>query len=138
MTTIARVILVAVLACASGCARPDWIQDTLVTVDVTGTWVRSEGALIELKLEQQGAKVTGSMLWRGGGVTASGALSGAVEGTVAGDVFRFRQTSGTNLAVNGEMTVSGDEMTGYMVSLAAGRTPTLLRRVNSPAPPRSQ
>ena len=138
MNTITRVILATALALGSGCAKPDWIQQTLVTVDVTGTWVRSEGALIELTLEQQGTKVTGSMLWRGGGVTASGALSGAVEGTVAGDVFRFKQTSGTNLAVNGEMTVSGDEMTGYMVSLAAGRTPTLLRRVNSSPPPRSQ
>jgi len=36
MNTITRVILVAVLAFGSGCAKPDWIQQTLVTVDVTG------------------------------------------------------------------------------------------------------
>ena len=23
---------------AAGCARPDWIEQTLVTVDVTGVW----------------------------------------------------------------------------------------------------
>ncbi len=38
MNTIGRVILVAMLAFGFGCARPDWIQDTLVTVDVTGVW----------------------------------------------------------------------------------------------------
>ena len=38
MKTIAWGILVAALACVSGCARPDWIEQTLVTVDVTGTW----------------------------------------------------------------------------------------------------
>jgi len=35
---IARMILVAALVCGSGCARSDWIDRTLVTVDVTGTW----------------------------------------------------------------------------------------------------
>ena len=38
MRTIAWAILVAALAGGSGCARPDWIEQTLVTVDVTGTW----------------------------------------------------------------------------------------------------
>jgi len=32
------VLVAAVLACSSGRAKPDWIQQTLVTVDVTGTW----------------------------------------------------------------------------------------------------
>jgi hypothetical protein len=36
MNTIARVIFVAMLAFGSGCAKPDWIQQTLVKVDVTG------------------------------------------------------------------------------------------------------
>ena len=44
MNTIARVILVAVLAFGSGCAKPDWIEQTLVTVDVTGTWQSTEGS----------------------------------------------------------------------------------------------
>jgi hypothetical protein len=34
--TIALALL-ATLALGSGCAKPDWIQQTLVTVDVTGT-----------------------------------------------------------------------------------------------------
>jgi hypothetical protein len=44
MKTIARLILMAVLACGSGCAKSDWIQQTLVTVDVTGTWQSTEAA----------------------------------------------------------------------------------------------
>src|SRR5262245_25332992 len=32
------VLVAAVLACSSGRAKPDWIRQTLVTVDVTGTW----------------------------------------------------------------------------------------------------
>ena len=66
MKTIAWGILVAALACGSGCARPDWIEQTLVTVDVTGTWqgsvVHASGiALYELTLEQQGPKVKGRL-----------------------------------------------------------------------------
>jgi len=41
------ILVAAVLACASGCAKSDWIQRTLVTGDVTGTWVGySTGRLI--------------------------------------------------------------------------------------------
>jgi hypothetical protein len=36
MKRIARVLVATALALTSGCARPDWIQDTVVTVDVTG------------------------------------------------------------------------------------------------------
>src|SRR5439155_16121440 len=49
---------------AAGCARPDWIEQTLVTVDVTGVWrgtylrVGGSGNL-ELTLQQSGPKVTG-------------------------------------------------------------------------------
>ena len=61
MNTIALVILVAVLALGSGYAKSDWIQQTLVTADVTGTWVGRGGALVP-KLEQQGSKITGPIL----------------------------------------------------------------------------
>jgi hypothetical protein len=44
--------LLATLALGSGCAKPDWIQQTLVTVDVTGTWRSTEGGLLQLDLEQ--------------------------------------------------------------------------------------
>jgi len=49
--------MVVVTMLASGCTKPDWIQQTLVTVDVTGTWVVTEGPRVELKLEQRGSKV---------------------------------------------------------------------------------
>jgi hypothetical protein len=38
MRTIAGLLLAATLAFGSGCARSDWIDRTLVTVDVTGVW----------------------------------------------------------------------------------------------------
>src|SRR5262252_7311213 len=60
-----RLMLVVALS-VSGCAKPDWIQQTLVTVDVTGTWVGSCAGtgqytipLIEMTLEQRGPRVTG-------------------------------------------------------------------------------
>jgi len=68
-------------------AKSDWIQQTLVTVDVTGTWRSTEGVLVELLLEQQGSKVTGS-------IRRGSAWDGAIVGTVGGDLFRFKQTSG--------------------------------------------
>jgi len=37
-----------------------------------------------------------------------GSNQGPIEGTVAGDVFRFKQTNGP---FRGEMTVAGEEMT---------------------------
>jgi hypothetical protein len=37
MKTMALALVGVTLVLASCCARPDWIQQTLVTVDVTGT-----------------------------------------------------------------------------------------------------
>src|SRR5262245_1265946 len=102
MTTrlMSLVLVMAMLAIGSGCAKSDWIQQTLVTVDVTGTWRPATGVTLTLVLEQQGSRVTGTML-----VPASSSSTGtAIEGTIAGDVFRFRQVTGT--ALTGEMTVS--------------------------------
>ena len=121
---IIALVLANALASASGCARPDWIQQTLVTVDVTGVWSgevlsRSTGggtaqsSSVSFTLDQKGSRVTGSFQ-----VSTSGAAifqylgakrSGPIEGTVAGDVFSFTQMEG---GVNGELTVSGDEMAG--------------------------
>jgi len=136
MKAVAGALVAAALAFGFGCARPDWIEQTLVTVDVTGMW-RDSGGTIDLTLEQQGSKVTGSMIWRGSFISASGTISGAIEGSVAGDVFLFKQTGGPSIGVNAEMTVSGDEMAGN-VRWAAGRRDLVLRRVDSPAPPRPQ
>ena len=149
MTITTKVLFAAVLAFGSGCARSDWIDRTLVTVDVTGAWTGKAyiphavtGLIVDvrLELEQQGPKVKGSIRPRGSIPWRSldrSSTAGPIEGSVAGDVFRFKQTSGPSIAVNGEMTVSGDEMTGN-VRWAAGRRDLVLRRVDSPAPPSPQ
>ena len=128
-------VLVAVLVVGSGCAKSDWIQQTLVTVDVTGAW-QGPGGNFELALEQHGPKVTGSMVWRAG---VLGRLAGAIEGNIAGDVLRFKQTSGTDPRVFGEMTVNGDEMTGALETVSYGSrgSNAVLRRVGSSARPTS-
>jgi hypothetical protein len=140
MTAMARGILVVTLACAAGCARPDWIEQTLVTVDVTGTWHGAVGgtgqqpALYELVLEQQGPTVKGSVR-RSGQLpfsSSSGSFSAPVEGTVAGDLFSFKQTNGV---FRGETTVSGDEMTGEVSFY--GTLPITLKRVHSSSSPRA-
>ena len=131
-SSIILILMVSVVV-SVGCAKSDWIQQTLVTVDVTGTWRSTEGGLIELKLEQQGSKVSGSS--RGlGPVTTK---PETIDGTVAGDVFRFRQTSGV-FQIQGEMTISGDEMSGWgeMRGSRDTRRNILLRRVDSSPPSR--
>ena len=92
MRAIARMILVAALVCGSGCARSDWIDRTLVTVDVTGTWEGSASNApgsnwFQFDLAQQGSQVKGTV--RGTGLNRS---AGEVNGTVTGDVFTFRLT----------------------------------------------
>ena len=144
MKIVAGLLIAAALAFASGCAKTDWIDRTLVTVDVTGTWLGSVGGLsgaggkppdFLLELEQKGPTVTGFMRLPSGGSSASASYgsriaSGPVDGTVAGDVFRFRLANGT---LDGELTVSGDEMNGLVSWL--GSRPISLRRVDpSPRP----
>jgi hypothetical protein len=60
-------------------------------------------------------------------------FASSLEGTVGGDVFSFRLT---NASGEDAMTVSGDEMTGYVC--VGGRVPVSLRRVESSAPSPSQ
>jgi hypothetical protein len=130
MKTIVGILIAATLLAGSGCAKTDWIDRTLVTVDVTGSWfgsvvVTSMGISPDVRFElaQQGSRVTGSLQLRAAG---TGDISGPIEGTVAGDIFSFRNSRGS---VEGEMTVSGDEMTGHM-STSYGNRPLSLRRVD--------
>ena len=61
-------------------------------------------------------------------------FSGAIEDSVAGDVLRFRQTSGPIVIPRAEMTISGDEMTGRLPTTAVGgmdRAGVVLRRIDS-------
>jgi len=76
-----------------------------VTVDVTGTWYgRSAGGggavqrEVFLELKQDGSKGSGSMRTAPWGAMGSG----PIDGTVTGDVFRFKDSKGS---VEGEMTV---------------------------------
>ena len=56
--------------------------------------------------------------------------SGPVEGTVSGDVFRFRVTSADSVT-RGELRVNGDEMSGE-ISDDFGVSNITLRRVGAP------
>jgi len=89
MKASASMLVMALLSLGSGCARSDWIQQTLVTVDVTGTWQATEGSFFELKLKQQGSKVKGSLAALGFVGSGQGRISGDIDGNLAGDVFRF-------------------------------------------------
>ena len=64
-------------------------------------------------------------------VTPRGMAPDILEGTVAGDVFRFKDPRAT---WEGELTISGEEMAGRV---AAGNLSGLitLRRADPPAPP---
>ena len=100
-----------VLLIASGCARSDCIEGTLVTVDVTGRWTGTWSGSgtagdLEMTLRQTGAKATGN-------VSVPGAFthdfSGAIVGTVTGDVLSFSVNNGR---LQGELIVALDEMSG--------------------------
>ena len=137
MRTIGAMFMGAALAIGAGCTTPpDWIERTLVTVDVTGTWQGASPVKVGpgypdlwLELQQEGPKAKGSTRANTGGMQRSG----PIEGTIAGDVFTFRQTNGP---VTGELTVSGDEMKGEI--LQPSRFPIVLRRVGSPPRPDSR
>jgi hypothetical protein len=135
MKTIAGLFLITLLTISAACAKTDWIDRTLVTVDVTGVWTGGQTGgsgnppLLEnvvLDLTQQGSTVKGSL-------RVSQRESGPVEGSVAGDLFKFRSARG---GLEGELTVNGDEMTGVTSSLG-GRIRISFRRVDSSSPPAS-
>jgi hypothetical protein len=143
MRTLSRVLIAAALAFGLGCASTDWIDRTLVTVDVTGVWTGGPGELgasaggLQLELEQQGPTVKGFIRIQG----ADGVLlGGPIDGTVAGDVFHF---SGARGMWEGEGTVSGDEMIGLMSRAGradtehGGSRPFSFRRVDSSPRPSS-
>ena len=117
MKTVTWVLLATSLAIGWGCARSDWIERTLVTSDVTGVWeglwegsgTWASGGWVQLVLQQEGAKVTGVM--RASGPNSRGwSTEVAIEGTVNGDTFTFREVTGP--ATRREYHVNGDVMTG--------------------------
>ena len=100
-----------VLLIASGCARSDWIEGTLVTVDVTGRWTgvwagSGGGGPFEMTLRQTGPKARGDVSLPGGHVHE---FSGPILATINGDVVSFSMVNGR---LRGEVTVAVDEMSG--------------------------
>src|SRR5690242_7251806 len=88
----------------AGCARADWIGDTLVTVDVTGRWTGTMpgqvGGNFIMNLRQTGPKATGDVTL----TSPHGHLwSGPIEGTVSGDGLRFSRPDGS---MRGELVVT--------------------------------
>jgi len=136
------------LVFASSCAvQKDWIDRTLVTVDVTGVW---EGTFtgtggsgsVRFVLQQQGPKVTGEMKIpavptvptappegrpppsvSARRIDAEGGLR--IEGTVSGDTFTFQFVKAPY--GSGEFQVNGDEMIGSWSGLYK-QTATLRRQ----------
>ena len=102
-------LTVALWLLVPGCAqKSDWVEGTLVTVDVTGVWkgrvnavVGGVGGEMEMTLTQRGPKVTGDGRIRAEKIS--------IEGTVRGDVFSFREPGGR---LRAEATVTGDQMAG--------------------------
>src|SRR5215831_13183679 len=130
MTRMARVLLGILVMLLMGCAQKDWIDRTLVTENVTGAWTGSFGGGcphgLRLDLQQDGSKVTGVATLSG---PSSSLPAGPfpIQGSVAGDVFSFKAPRG---AASGELTVSGDDMTGQFL-WGCGSGPMLLNRVDS-------
>jgi len=115
---------------ASGCAQQDWIDRTLVTVDVTGAWDGRQigpnwARDIVIVLQQRGAKVTGEITNLGTGAGTS-AGSTAIQGTISGDTLSLREVGGQMLRV--VLQVNGDEMTGSGDRLNYGFQMSLRRR----------
>ena len=133
MKTTAGLLFATLLTMIAGCAQKDWIDRTLVTVDVTGTWYGKAGGEglaypapdLWFELKQEGPTVKGSV----GRTIGSGAR---LDGTVAGDVFRFKLSRGDT---EGELTVDGDEMSGMMSAPYLGSRRIILRRTSAPSQP---
>ena len=137
MKFIARLLITATLLFASGCAKTDWIDRTLVTEDISGVWTGSLVSLdgqpmvsleVRLDLQQKATKVTGSIEMKG---NPSSRGSWSIEGTVASDVFTFEDA---RARVTGELTIDGDEMRGNGLVGNSRRVTIALRRVNATAP----
>src|SRR5215469_9451649 len=105
----------------SGCASTEPARSTAgvtsaMTANVAGTWTGYTGrgayaGSMLYELQQDGTKVSG----RANNSEVAGAVGGWVnlEGTVEGDIFYYSLTRGTCC---GQLTIKGDEMSGYKTS----------------------
>jgi len=134
--------LIVLALLSLGCARGDWISETMTLVDVTGTWDgtinRSLGGsdrTICWVLLQNGPKVTGEVQW------LDGAPVGSIEGRVNGETFswsmsgpfvRLSTSDAPSSTYRGEATVNSDELRGRADGVNCPCT-FLLRRVSTEA-----
>ena len=105
-------VLLATAVTGSGCAKTDWIDRTLVTVDVTGRWTGkwsggTGGGDFRMTLEQTGPKVTGNVELTGAADSYN--WNGPIAGTVKGDVLNF---SRWDQRLQAEVRVAENEMAG--------------------------
>jgi len=115
MKSLAVVLIAATLAIDSGCAKQDWIDRTLVTVDVTGVWEGKQDfgpggggdRDIVIVLQQQGAKVTGEIRNSASALGIGSPPDTPVEGTVNGDTLSLNSRW-----MSVVLQVNGDEMAG--------------------------
>ena len=97
--------LTAFIVVSGGCASSPSNLAAPPPVDVNGVWVGNYGeAGFVLRLQQTGATVVG---YQKG---PNAAASGDIEGTIIGNRLNYRGAGGR---WGGELTVSGDEMSGY-------------------------
>ena len=132
MKTLIGLLIATTLALGSGCAKQDWIDRTLVTVDVTGTWQEisgyAGGMSYRFELAQQGPVVKGHVQLQGAPGMGENP-TGPLEGTVSGDVFHVSKRG-----LEMEVTVNGDEMNGQIWTMF-GRRRVYLRRIDPSSPP---
>src|SRR5262245_40445631 len=111
-------LLIVLTLLVVGCARGDWIDQTLTLVDVTGTWdgvFKFQGITLERStrwlLQQKGGKV------RGEAQGLDGVRMASIEGLVNGEVFSWQLTGqifrfAPRTSYRGQVTVTVDEMSG--------------------------
>jgi hypothetical protein len=135
MKSFLRLLLGLVLTMGVACTHADWIDRTLVTENVTGTWAGSMGESssfrdVRLELQHEGQNVTGFIRLLPG-AAGSGYQNPRmpIKGSVAGDVFSFKDERGS---YSGELIVGGDEMTGRIFG-PMGTRRVSLRRTNLPS-----
>src|SRR5262249_49480021 len=111
-------LLVAPLLLGLGCAKAPWVDRTVVTEDVNGVWLGfmagpngqpMVNGPLRLELQQRVRKVTGSVYASASWLGSKGQPSLPIEGSLADDVLTFKDERSILI---GELTVSGDEMTG--------------------------
>src|SRR5262249_50517950 len=82
---------------------------------------------VRLDLQQEGPIVSGTFQ-TGTRIANWIVLSGPIEGSVSGDIFKFKDARGT---VSGALTVSGDEVVGPLSGPFGARRLSLRREISS-------